>query len=126
MSQQPQNQQRQAPLFHLFTLFLLMGINGLLIARWPYVGVFMLPVTVYAAGFFLVRLLAPRYVRSRVREFLSRQGGSAPLDDLVHSFTSGQARETAEDSVFAIMPILSSMEAAGEIEVSENTVILRK
>ncbi|MEW5733763.1 MAG: hypothetical protein AB1921_02850 [Thermodesulfobacteriota bacterium] len=119
-------ERQQAPLFHLFMFFLLAAINILLFKNWPYVGMFMVPVTVYAGGLFLVRMFAPRYIRSKVKDYLESRGGSAPFPDLVERFTASRDSRTQEDSVFAIMPILAAMEEAGEIEISENTVILRK
>ncbi|MBW1990046.1 MAG: hypothetical protein JRI97_10935 [Deltaproteobacteria bacterium] len=105
-------------------LALMLLLTWLLLQRATLLGVLLLPLDVYLAGFLLIRLVAPLVVRKKLMDHLARSGGREDFNRLLESLvpSANTEPEQAEASVAVVVSILREMEEKGLIRVQDNIV----
>jgi len=113
---------REALVYHVIAVTLIISINVFIARMNSFVGVLILPISVYAAAMLAVRVMAPTYIKRRILTFLDLRQGQAPFDDVMDWLAASPDPMKEQDNARAITRLLAQLEEAGVISIQAGTV----
>ena len=113
---------REALVYHFIAVALVISINVFIAGLNSFVGVLILPISVYSAAMLAVRLMAPTYIKRQILTFLDLRQGEAPFDEVMDWLAASPDPIKEQDNARAITRLLTQLEEAGIIRIQSGTV----
>lgn len=116
------NPDRESLVMHATAMVVVVAINLLVVRLNSTVGTLLLPLSAFSIFIFLVRLTAPFYLKTRVMNFLKKNGGSVSYESLMTFLTLAGTPEKTLANEQAASDLIRRLEKEGCLRVDGSTV----